>query len=120
MLSFLLFHRRTQILAVGWKFLGAISIFVVGTVPYAIHNRIWYRPDMAAAPLSLQKFTLLWWNIRDLHLINILPLGFIIISLPFLVHAVKDHPKGESLQNGASSPLPMWLSFRSFPLNRWR
>jgi len=58
MLSFLLFHRRTQILAVGLEVSGAISIFVVGTVPYAIHNRIWYRPDMAAAPLSLQKFTL--------------------------------------------------------------
>lgn len=90
--AFTIFHRRSVAVTMGRQFLVAILIFLAGTLPYAIHHRIWHRPDMIQEPLSLQKIVLLWWNIRDLNFINVLPVILLIISIPLLLKHWKTEP----------------------------
>lgn len=70
----LLFHRtrlKRQELA---KICACSAIFLLATLPFAISNTIWHRPDMASAPATLsERFILFWWHLRDLNRITVLP-----------------------------------------------
>lgn len=71
----LLFYRyhfgvkeRNKLIIVG-------SVFILATLPYALHYSIWVRPDMFTGGEAwyLHKFKLIWWNIRELNLLGCLP-----------------------------------------------
>jgi hypothetical protein len=57
------------------KFSIAFFLFILATVPYAVINRIWYRPDVQyeGEPLHVWKLSLLWWNLRELNLLGFMP-----------------------------------------------
>jgi hypothetical protein len=72
----LLFHRR-DFSTRDWKMMFlAIFLFLIATVPYAVHFRIWNRPDhylSTPEPWFTRHFILTWWNLRDLNQITYMP-----------------------------------------------
>jgi 4-amino-4-deoxy-L-arabinose transferase-like glycosyltransferase len=56
------------------KFCIAGGLFVLATVPYSVYYRIWYRPDIIAREIwYVRKLTLIWWNFRDLKMLEVMP-----------------------------------------------
>jgi len=56
------------------KFSLAGILFALATVPYSVYYRIWYRPDIASKEIwYIRKLTLIWWNFRDLNILEIMP-----------------------------------------------
>jgi len=73
--GYLVFARKDRHRADYVKLAGAVGVFLVATVPYALHFRIWHRPDSPAGEYSYfqNALLLLWWNLRDLNLITAIP-----------------------------------------------
>jgi hypothetical protein len=55
----------------------AVGMFASITVPYAINHRIWYRPVLVRLPepMIARKLMLLWWHLRDIDRMYLLPWG---------------------------------------------
>ena len=69
------------------KIILAITCFIAATLPYGLYYEIWNRPDLPVTHRSLfiHRPTLLWWNIRELNLINCMPWTIIICLLYILI-----------------------------------
>jgi hypothetical protein len=70
-----IFHRKDLPAGVMWKPVTAFFFFLLATVPYAIHYRLWVRHDLLPDPTPwlIRTPTLIWWNLRDLNLQTSLP-----------------------------------------------
>lgn len=90
-----LFHRKDLEIKEWWKVLVAVAIFLIGTVPYAVHYKIWHRTDILIEDSWYHhKLTLLWWNFRDLNLIAVMPWTVFIIFIHLLIYyRKKDYRK---------------------------
>ncbi|MDD5618293.1 MAG: glycosyltransferase family 39 protein [Candidatus Omnitrophica bacterium] len=91
-ISHLLFYLKEITIREYKKLFLAITFFVLTTLPYALINSILYRPDFGSYKENwfLDKIRLLWWNIRDLNLINCLPWVVFISLVYFLVRHRKE------------------------------
>ena len=61
-----------------WKLLlkpiVGLLVFLALTTPYAIAYKVWQRPDLAnTEPWFKQKAHLLWWTLRELNSMNMIP-----------------------------------------------
>lgn len=69
-----LFHRREFTRQDWTKAATAALVFALLTLPYAVSHQIWVRHDSPVTePWLARRLTLLWWNVRDLGLINSFP-----------------------------------------------
>jgi hypothetical protein len=70
----LIFHR-CQLCKQWKKFLLSGCLFIAATVPYGICYRIWHRTDIipSAVVWYIRKPTLIWWNLRDLNTLGLMP-----------------------------------------------
>jgi hypothetical protein len=90
-----IFHRRALPASVMWKPLTAFGVFLLATVPYAIHYRLWVRHDFIPDPTPwyIRTPALIWWNLRDLNL-QMSPPWLVLAGLIwFLVRHRQTHPK---------------------------
>lgn len=69
-----LFHRNAVVRQDWGKLAGTVFVFALLTMPYALSNHVWIRHDSPVTePWLPRRLTLLWWNLRDLGLINCFP-----------------------------------------------
>jgi glucose uptake protein GlcU len=82
----------TALKARDWmKMLLALSLFILAVVPYAIHYKIWFRPDQPNLEIwYICWFKLSLWSIRDLNLSNILPWTVIVSTIVIVIWQGKD------------------------------
>ena len=86
LLSHFVFHAKDLDLR-GWaKLLFSAALFGLVTVPYAIQHRIWHRADLPVTePWYVRRPKLIWWNFRELNLLNILPWTILLAMLVAVV-----------------------------------
>lgn len=83
-----LFHWRDFTRQDWLKLALAVFCFALLTAPYAITHQIWVRHDSPVIePWLPRRVTLLWWNLRDLGLINCFPwlagVGLLLVLIRF-------------------------------------
>lgn len=72
-------HRREFSRAEWLKSLAAAALFSMATVPYALAERIWVRPEKLSGPPGeapswlADKLTLIWWNLREINTLGCVP-----------------------------------------------
>ena len=81
-----------------WRVAGISVVTFAGcTVPYALYFQIWNRPDVPTeGQWILRGLTLMWWNVREMNGLGVLPwtlavgLGFCLVRYrqqhPVVVH----------------------------------
>lgn len=74
------------------KIFLAVIVFILSILPFILSYLRWYRPGIFSyrEEWYLRKIKLLWWNIRDLNLINCLPWIVFIGLVYFLVRYRKE------------------------------
>jgi hypothetical protein len=88
----LIFHRK-EFDVKGWVYVAlAIAIFLLGTLPYVIHYRIWHRADIPTAlhPWYIRKLILVLWHFRELNSIGCLPWTIAVALVFFLIRHKKE------------------------------
>ncbi len=93
----LAFHAR-HLERAGWlRLIVAGLIFLAIVLPYAWYDQILEiarRPDfnLSKVPWYIRRPTLIWWNLRDLNLINVLPWTLIALWAGWLWGLPRHHP----------------------------
>jgi hypothetical protein len=84
---FAAYHMRHAARPFFWK--SCLTMVIAGAliVPYAIHFRIWLRPDMPGQTRWIEKAILLVWNFRELDGIGYLP---VIVFLPLVFYLFRN------------------------------
>jgi hypothetical protein len=84
---FAVYHIKHATRSFYWKACLAVIVAGVCTVPYAMHFRIWLRPDIPEQKHLVEKAVLLFWNIRELDYIGYLP---VIVVVPLLIYLLRN------------------------------
>ncbi|MGO8673779.1 MAG: hypothetical protein ACLQVD_20770 [Capsulimonadaceae bacterium] len=72
------------------KVIVSAVILAAATAPYAIRHRIWVRHDTNVQEDWLtHRATLVWWNVRDLNLMAVLPWMVAIVLAVFVIHGLR-------------------------------
>lgn len=80
----LVFHRR-EFLSQDWIHVSGTAIIAgLGIIPYTIAHTLWHRPDIVTSePWLTRHITLLWWNIREISHIGVLPWSLALFMVIF-------------------------------------
>lgn len=77
-------HRKTVVAFPVWLIPAGFAAFCLLTLPYAISQRVWERPDMVLHASIIDKLTLFVYQIRDMDLCVFFPMVFLIAFVVLL------------------------------------